>query len=107
MREFRVWCKNRKEWETHSCYLGQNGNLSHLDNNMQLHPLNPETHIVQFYTGKNDIDGKKIYEGDIMDYNGIDLEVAYNNIFLQLGGMNIMALCNFKIVGNKFESSEI
>jgi len=72
MEKFRVWCKDRGEWESYNTYLKSDGQLIHLDKG-RLMPLGKDNHIVEFYTGVKDNkrtkeypDGQEIYNGYIV-----------------------------------------
>ncbi len=95
MREikFRVWCKDRNEWEEDASFLNQDGELLYVGGSLdgrQLVPYKPENHIAVFYTGLKDKNGKKIWEGDIIkkpitinqEYHG---EYCYEEIIKKQG----------------------
>lgn len=63
--KFRVWCQNFNEWEKDRILIATNGDIYHLSEKRGLRLVNPETHIVQRFTGVFDKEGKAIYEGDI------------------------------------------
>jgi hypothetical protein len=63
--EFRVWCKNKNQWETDNIFLMDNGQLLHQEK-WRAVPLRPEYHVIQFFTGMIDKHGKKVFEGDVV-----------------------------------------
>lgn len=63
--EFRVWCKNKDQWETDNVFLMNNGRLFQQERTRCV-PLRPENHIVQFFTGVIDKHRKKVFEGDVL-----------------------------------------
>jgi hypothetical protein len=64
--QFRVWCKNKNEWEKHNMLLGEDGGLYQWTShpNDKLVRVSNGTHIVEFATGIRDKHKNMIYEGD-------------------------------------------
>jgi hypothetical protein len=120
MREikFRVWCKNKNQWETDKMYLSQYGGLLH---GASMLGVNKEIHIVSFFTGLLDKSGREIYEGDIIaGEDGIHWKIVYRqaayfaytestlvDIDDQWTELNIFDLNYFEVIGNIYENPEL
>ena len=66
MPRYRLWCKNNNEWERDNSWVGINGCLVTLRHGCP-YPLSSDTHILQQSTGRKDISGQEVYEGDIIE----------------------------------------
>ena len=62
--KYKVWCKNKKEWERNNVALLPNGDLYDLDNRRT---LLRQTHDILFYTGIKDKENNEVYEDDIVE----------------------------------------
>ncbi len=65
MNKFRVWCKDKNEWEKDECLLRCDGTLFHRVGNNFVQLL-PDNHIVERSTGLTDKNEKPIFQGDII-----------------------------------------
>jgi uncharacterized phage protein (TIGR01671 family) len=127
-RKFKVWCKNRNEWEKDYVALGIDGRQFHIRHGKELCPVKSDNHIIYWSTGFNDIRGKEIYEGDIVEVNvkikGIYEDkykvgvIQYENCtgsyhIVLLGGTSIQLyyvreeFCGFKVIGHVCENPEL
>lgn len=100
---FRVWCKNKNEWETHQTFLTNDGILLH-SSLRQLLPLNKDTHIISFYTGINDKNDKMIFAGDVVKRGDLIQVVKYHH-----GAYNIAIFDEdiLEVIGNVFDNPKL
>lgn len=120
--KFRVWCKDHNEWEKDPIFLSQDGVPHHwlrAGRGLQLVPIRPEQHIVQFSTGLRDKNGCEIFEGDIVDGYG-DTKISTGLSQVSIGPFGIrfqritpsghlinVTVFECVIVGNIFENPEL
>ena len=65
---YRLWCKDRNEWEKDDWVILPNGNLMWVEYGNLVGGVYMKNHVLVRSTGFKDIEGKEIYEGDIIRY---------------------------------------
>ena len=65
---YRLWCKDRNEWEKDDWVILPNGNLMWVEYGNLVGGVYMKNHILVRSTEFKDIEGKEIYEGDIIRY---------------------------------------
>ena len=66
--KYRLWCKDKNEWEKDDWVILPNGNLMWVEYGNLVGGVYMKNHILVKSTGFKDIEGKEIYEGDIIRY---------------------------------------
>lgn len=84
MAGYRLWCENSKEWEKDNSWIGMNGCLMTLRHGCP-YPLMADTHILQRSTGKTDISGQEVFEGDIIESHLPDGRILDLNMVVRYG----------------------
>lgn len=112
MREikFRVWCKEHNEWESNPTFITDNGTLfSGLVRSAI--PLRNDSHVVMQYTGLEDVNGKEICEGDILQRNDNSVTVVEfeNGMFVTKYDALVWELRenNLVVIGNVYQNPEL
>ena len=118
--KYRLWCKDKNEWEKDSWVILPNGNLMWVEYGNLVGGVYMKNHILVRSTGFKDIEGKEIYEGDIIRYwDNFDEHYKLAVIKLDKGGFIItnnrinwdIGLTNkddkIKIVGNIYENKDL
>lgn len=88
MERYRLWCKNNNEWEKDNAWIGLNGCLMTLRHGCP-YPLSADTHILQRSSGKKDIFGQEIFEGDIIESHVPGGQILAQNMIVQYGTYNV------------------
>ena len=118
--KYRLWCKDKNEWEKDSWVILPNGNLMWVEYGNLVGGVYMKNHVLVKSTGFKDIEGKEIYEGDIIRYwDNFDEHYRLAVIKLDKGGFIItnnrinwnIGLTNkddkIKIVGNIYENKDL
>ena len=66
--KYKLWRKDKNEWEKHTWVILPNGDLMWAEYGCLVGGVSMKNHILVKSTGINDIEGKEIYEGDIIEY---------------------------------------
>lgn len=119
--KFRVWCKNRNEWEKDICFVSQDGMLYQRYTSSPVPmPILERNHDVMQSTNLRDKNDVEVFEGDIVKCTrGCPHEIIrleeYGGTFL--GGMPAWYLSGLKegyawtgeeeIIGNIYENPEL
>ena len=118
--KYRLWCKDKNEWEKDSWAILPNGDLMWVEYGNLVGGVYMKNHVLVKSTGFKDIEGKEIYEGDIIRYwDNFDEHYKLAVIKLDKGGFIItnnrinwnIGLTNkddkIKIVGNIYENKDL
>ena len=66
--KYKLWCKNKNEWEKDNWVILPNGDLMWVEYGNLVGRVYMKNHILVKSTEFKDIEGKEIYEGDIIRY---------------------------------------
>ena len=118
--KYRLWCKDKNEWEKDSWVILPNGNLMWVEYGCLVGGVCMKNHVLVRSTGFKDIEGKEIYEGDIIRYwDNFDERYKLAIIKFDKGGFIItnnrinwnIGVTNkddkIKIVGNIYENKDL
>jgi uncharacterized phage protein (TIGR01671 family) len=116
MREikFRVWCHNKNEWEADRVFLAQEGNMLQCKPFGSPTPIGHDTHTIEQFTGLLDKNGKEVFEGDVIAFDGWTSEVKWKSGNARFeaheNGPHILRAHKFKlaeVIGNKHQHPEL
>ena len=99
---FKIWCKNKKEWETDLVAMLPDGGLIHFDKTSKFITLKPWTHIVIFWTGFKDVNGIKAFDKDLIEY-----DMFYIGDNKKEGGIGIIKWCEGEWIVEKQDGNFI
>jgi len=112
---YRVWCRNKKEWEADPTLISPIGvafDLNRRQNRLVL--LDEKTHIVELSTGIHDKNGVEIFEGDCVRFEVHDgATVVWNCTSACFEFKAIKYYCETdisqpcEVVGNIHENTEL
>lgn len=121
--KYKLWCKNKNEWEKDSWVILPNGNIAWIEYGNIVGCANPKNHILVRSTGLKDINDKYIYEGDIIksvsiihkDEQPVSIikwDRGQYDVFDNEGSWisslyKYMMVNNIEVIGNVYENPEL
>ena len=118
--KYRLWCKDKNEWEKDDWVILPNGNLMWVEYGNLVGGVYMKNHTLIRSTEFKDTEGKEIYEGDIIRYwDGVEERYKLAVIKFDAGGfimINDRIRWNIyltdendeiKIVGNIYENKDL
>ena len=117
---YRLWCKDRNEWEKDDWVILPNGNLMWVEYGNLVGGVYMKNHILVRSTGFKDIERKEVYEGDIIRYWN-EVEKCYRLAVIKFDRGSFVMVNNrinwdiyvtdendeIKIVGNIYENKDL
>ena len=118
--KYKLWCKDKNEWEKDNWVILPNGDLMWVEYGNLVGRVYMKNHILVRSTGFKDIEGKEIYEGDIIRYWDY-FEESYKLAVIKLDEGGFSAISDrtnwylyladegdeIRIVGNIFENKDL
>lgn len=121
-RGFRVWDKQTENYDwDREFVLNSSGELMELrsnhDGTWEYRFVDTDRFIIEFNTGLKDKNGKKIHEGDIVEYDWyiigskpayrVKEQVMFNDMGARVGNDRIRLCSNVEVIGNIHENPEL
>ena len=100
---FKVWDKNKKSWSQKNHLIDQRGDLFVMGDFHGLNFLDRERCMPVFYIEQEDLNNKKVFEGDILQFPDDEFGLGQRYV----AKMGVAYEPGFTIIGNIYETPEL